>query len=57
MNKWDKLTVNKSKLDIRRRFLVSGGETLLNSLPLGTVKANNETSFNFEFNAFIKEII
>lgn len=57
MNKWDKLTVNKSKLEIRRRFLVSGELTLLNSLPSGTVKANNETSFDFEFNAFIKGII
>lgn len=56
MNNWDKLTVNKSKLEIRR-FLVSGELTLLNSFPLGTVKANNKTSFDFKFNAFIKGII
>ena len=54
-NKWDKLAANKSKLEIRR-FLVSGGLTLLNSLLIGAVKANNETSFNSEFNAFINGI-
>jgi len=53
MNKLDKLMVNKSKLEIRRRFLISGGLTLLDSVLIGAVKANNETSFNLEFNAFI----
>lgn len=48
--------MNKSKLEIRRRFLVGGGLALLNSLLMGAVKADNETSFNLEFNAFINGI-
>lgn len=40
---------------MRRRFLVSVGLTLLNSL-IGAVKANNETGFKLEFNAFINGI-
>lgn len=49
--------MNKVKLEIRGRFLVNGGLTLLNSLLIDAVKANNETSFKLEFNAFINGII